>query len=148
MQKEVLLQLVEQNSSQCTGTFKNINNENINFRLTAKTASVGFIYRHIGEIMNTLGRFLGFETDAENTTLGQPDTGLNYDLADSHRLVEEGFAKLKGVINSTPDDDWLADIKVPMFGEISRMRLLSLVLFHNSHHCGQIASAIRKGMEH
>ena len=57
MQKEILLQMLEQNRMDCSHFCKNINAENIDFRLTEQTASVGFIYRHIGETTNLIGKF-------------------------------------------------------------------------------------------
>lgn len=145
MQKEILLQLLKQNQSDCFSTFKHITTENAGFRLTEQTASVGFIYRHIGEITNLLGQFFGYETDVKATTLGQTDTGKQYDLQTSHALFEQGYSTLGRLVDETPDQDWLEEIETPWFGKISRIRVLSITLSHNSHHCGQIASAIVKG---
>ncbi|MES2417074.1 MAG: DinB family protein [Bacteroidota bacterium] len=145
MQKEILLEILDQNQSNCAFTFKDINEENINFRLNENTASVGFIYRHIGETTNTLGRFLGMETDVMDTTMGQLDNGQRYDLEMSHKLMEQGYKMLAALIKNLPDEDWLEEVEASFFGKISRIRLFSIVLFHNSHHCGQIASAIVKG---
>lgn len=145
MQKDILLEMLEQNRFNCSYTFKDINTENVNFRLNEKTASVGFIYRHIGETTNTLGQFLGFEIDVQPTTIGQTDIGKKYDLETSHLLFEQGYARLKDIIKNTPDKDWLKEIDTPFLGKTSKTKLLSFILFHNSHHCGQIASAVVKG---
>lgn len=145
MQKEILLSLLDQNRKGCRATFKHINEENIHFRLTEKTASVGFIYQHIGETANILGQSFGFETNVENTTIGQSDTGKNYDLQTSHQLIEQGYTILEDAIQNCADTDWLEEIEAPFFGAIQRIRLFSIILFHNSHHCGQIASALVKG---
>ena len=71
MQTKVLLEILEQNRFNSSITVKDIDSENVKFCLNEKTASVGFIYRHIGETINTLGQYLGFETDAEDTTMGK-----------------------------------------------------------------------------
>jgi len=145
MQKEVLLEMVVQNHKDCSYFCKNINAENIDFRLTEQTASVGFIYRHIGETTNLIAQFFGYETDVEGTTMGQKDTGIQYDLDTSHRYFENGYNVLKELVVNTTDGQWLEEIDTIWFGKISRIKLFSIVLFHNSHHCGQISSAILKG---
>lgn len=145
MQKDILLQMLEQNQMECSKNVKNINPENAAFRLTEQTASVGFIYRHIAETTNLLGQFFGYKTDVAGTTLGQLDSGKAYNLETSRMLFEQGYLTLKKLINETPDEKWLEEIDTAWFGKTSRIKLLSITLFHNSHHCGQIASAIVKG---
>ena len=145
MQKEILLQMLEQNRIDCSSLCKNINVENSNYRLTEQTASVGFIYRHIGETTNLIGQFFSYETDVEGTTIGQNDKGDQYDLEISRRYFENGYSTLEKLVTSTPDKEWLEEIDTTWFGKISRIRLFSILLFHNSHHCGQIASIVLKG---
>jgi hypothetical protein len=145
MQKEILLQLLDQNKKDCSHFCKNINSENINYRLTDQTASVGFIYRHIGETMNLIGRFFGYEIDVEGTTIGQKDTGNVYDTETSRQLFENGYKTAEKLVVKTSDQEWFEEIETTWFGKISRIKLFSILLFHNSHHCGQISSALLKG---
>ena len=145
MQKDILLAVTGQSRMDCYRILKGINADNIGFRLTNQTASAGFIYRHIGEVTNLLCQFFGHETDVEGTTMGQPDTGKQYDLEASRKLLEKGYTTLEKIINDTTDEDWLQEIETSWFGKLSRIKLFSITLFHNSHHCGQIASAIVKG---
>jgi hypothetical protein len=145
MQKEILLGLLDQNKKNCYSTFKNITPENSPLKLNQKTASIGFIYRHIGETANILSDFLGAETNVENTTIGQSDTGQHYDLETSRALIEQSYKVLEDIIKNTPDADWLEEIETSFLGTLPRIRVFSIILFHNSHHCGQIASAIVKG---
>lgn len=145
MQKEILLQILEQNQMECSHFCKNISAENVNFRLTEQTASVGFIYRHIGETTNLIGKFFGYETDVEGTTMGQKDTGIQYDLEASHAYFENGYNTIRELVVNTADKEWLEEIDTTWFGSISRIKLFSILLFHNSHHCGQISSTILKG---
>lgn len=145
MHKEILLQMLEQNRKDCSHFCKNITTENIDFRLTERTASVGFIYRHIGETTNLIGQFFGYETTVEGTTIGQEDTGKHYDLETSRLLFEQGYSRFAKLVNETSDKEWLEDVETTWFGKISRIKLFSLTLFHNSHHCGQISSTIIKG---
>jgi hypothetical protein len=49
-----------------------VSEENASLRLNDKTASIGFIYRHIGETMNLFGQFFGIPTDVIKTN----DKGL------------------------------------------------------------------------
>ena len=121
MQKEILLEILKRNRFNCYHTFKDINTENERFRLNEKTASVGYIYRHIGEYLSALEM--------------------------SRKIMDQGFNSLENLIESASDEAWLEKIDTPFFGNISRIELFSVILFHNSHHCGQIASAIVKGNE-
>ncbi|MBX2915765.1 MAG: DinB family protein [Cyclobacteriaceae bacterium] len=145
MQKEIMLQQLEQNKMDCLRILKNINPENASFRLTEKTASVGFIYRHIGESVHLLAQFFGYPTTIEGTTMGQSDTGARYDLNTSQEIFDQGYKTLENLVNETSEKDWLEEIETTWFGRISRIKLYSITLFHNSHHCGQIASALVKG---
>lgn len=145
MQKEILLQMLEQNRIDCSHFCKNINAENIDFRLTEQTASVGFIYRHIGEIINLIGEFFGYETEVEGTTIGQKDTGIQYDLEISRAYFENGYSTLEKLVLNTADNEWLEEVDTTWFGKTLRIKLFSILLFHNSHHCGQISSAILNG---
>ncbi len=145
MQKEILFQLLEQNRKDCSHFCKNINAENSLYRLTEQTASVGFIYRHIGETTNLIGQFFGFTTDVEGTTIGQKDTKNQYNLDTSRMLFENGYNTLEKLVTNTSEKDWLEEIDTAWFGQVSRIKLFSILLFHNSHHCGQISSAILKG---
>ena len=145
IQKEVLSEMLQQNKFTSSFSFNQVNEENVRFRLNEKTASVGFIYRHIGEIMNTLSLFLGVKTDVVNTTLGQTDTGKHYDIETSRKLVEQGYSTLEQLIAETPDTGWLEKIDTPFFGTITKIRFFAHILFHTAHHCGQISSTIAKG---
>ena len=122
-----------------------VSTENVDFRLNEQVASIGFIYRHIGETMNLFTTFLGLETDVRNTTMGFTDTGQGKDVAKSRELVKQGYDLLWQLIETTPDEDWLSMIDTPFFGKVTRLRLFSHILFHNSHHAGQISLTLAKG---
>lgn len=145
MQKEVLLEMLAQNKVTCSYAFNSITDANLGHRLNEQSASVGFIYRHIGETMNLFGLFFGVHTEVQNTTMGQEDLGQHFDLTASQRLIEQGYEMLKRLIEDTSDGAWLETIETPFFGKVTRARLFSHVLFHNSHHAGQLALALSKG---
>ena len=145
MQREILLEMLTQNRTSCSYAFDGITDENVDYRVNEQSASVGFIYRHIGETMNLFGLFLGLQTDVENTTMGQQDTGQHYDLNTSRHLVERGYEMLGKLIEDTPDAVWLDPVETPFFGTVSRMRLFSHVLFHTSSHAGQISLSLSRG---
>lgn len=144
MQKEFLEEMLVQNKMTCSYAFNNITEENSRLRVNEQAASIGFIYRHIGETMNLFGHFFGIQTDIQNTTMGQQDTGKPFDLADSQKLVEQGFNMLSTLIRETPGQAWLEAVETPFFGSVSRVRLFSHVLFHNSHHAGQISLTLSR----
>ena len=145
MQKEILLQILDQSRNDCDRITAKINNSNAVYRLTPQTASVGFIYRHIGEATNVITQFFGFNNEIEATTLGQTDNGKHYDLEESRMLIDKAYSILEELIHETSDSAWLEEIETSLFGKLSRIKVFSITLFHISHHCGQIASAIVKG---
>jgi uncharacterized damage-inducible protein DinB len=122
-----------------------VTNENKSYRLNSETASVGFIYRHIGETMNLFGYFLGVPSDIQNTTMGQQDTGQDFEIETSKLYIDMGYKMLENLIENSIDEDWLLTTNTPFFGTVSRFRLLSHILFHNSHHAGQISLTLSKG---
>ena len=145
MQKEVLFEILKQNQFTSHFSFDRVAEENAALRLNDTTASIGFIYRHIGETINLFAQFFGIATDVKNTTIGQTDKGQHYDINYSRELIERGYQTLKYLIENSSDEDWLKPVETPFFGTVSRIRLFAHVLFHNSHHAGQISMTLAKG---
>jgi uncharacterized damage-inducible protein DinB len=145
MQKEILLEILKQNQFTSHFSLDRVNEQSAALRLNDKAASVGFIYRHIGETMNLFGQFFGVPTDVTNTTMGQTDNGQAFDLEQSRDLISRGYGVLKGLVENSADEDWLKPVDTPFFGTVSRIRLFAHVLFHNSHHAGQISMTLAKG---
>ena len=144
-QKELLREMLSQNRMTNSYALDRVTNENKGYRLNKETASIGFIFRHIGETMNLLGFFLGVPSDIKNTTLGQQDSGKEFDLETSKLYIDKGYKMLEGVINDSKDEDWFLMTDTPFFGTVSRMRLFSHILFHNAHHAGQISLTLSRG---
>ena len=145
MQNEILLEMVKQNEFTSHFSFDRVTEENACLRLNDKTASIGFIFRHIGETINLFGQFLGIPTDVKNTTIGKTDKGERYDINYSRELIERGYQMLKGLVENSTDEDWLKPVETPFFSTVSRVRLLAHILFHNSHHAGQISMTLARG---
>jgi uncharacterized damage-inducible protein DinB len=145
MQKEILLEILKQNQFTSHFSLDRVSEENSSLRLNDKTASVGFIYRHIGETMNLFGQFFGIPTDVTNTTMGQADIGQVFDVEHSRQLISRGYGVLRDLVENSADEDWLKPVDTPFFGTVTRIRLFVHVLFHNSHHAGQISMTLAKG---
>jgi uncharacterized damage-inducible protein DinB len=145
MQKELLLLILEQNQFTSHFSFDRVTQDNATLRLNDKTASIGFIYRHIGETIHLFGQFFGIPTDVKNTTMGQTDNGQPFDVDYSRDLISRGYKMLKLLIQNSADEDWLKPVDTPFFGTIPRIRLFAHVLFHTSHHAGQISLTLAKG---
>ncbi|MGH9141934.1 MAG: DinB family protein [Vicinamibacterales bacterium] len=145
MQKDILREIVTQNQFTSYFSFDRVTDENASLRLNDKAASIGFIYRHIGETMNLFPQMLGTPTDVKNTTIGQIDTGQRYDVAHSRELIDRGYRVLHELVENTADEDWLKPVDTPFFGTVSRMRLFAHALFHTSNHAGQISLTLAKG---
>ena len=145
MQKRILLEILKQNQFTSHFSLDQVSEENASLRLNDKTASIGFIYRHIGETMNLFGQFFGIPTDVVNTTMGQTDNGQVFDVQHSRELISRGYGVLRGLVENSADEDWLKPVDTPFFGTVTRIRLFVHVLFHNSHHAGQISITLAKG---
>jgi len=145
MQKQILLLMVEQNRFTSHFSFDRVTEENAALRLNDKTASIGFIYRHIGETINLFGQFLGIPTDVKNATIGKTDDGQPFDVNYSRELIATGFEMLKTLVENSSEEDWLQPVDTPFFGTVPRIRLFAHILFHNSHHAGQISLTLAKG---
>src|SRR5215469_13143035 len=106
MQKEILLEILRQHQFTSHFSLGRVSEENASFRLNDKTASVGFIYRHIGETMNLFGQFFGIPTDVVNTTIGQTDNGQVFNVAHSRELISRGYGAFKDLVENSADEDW------------------------------------------
>jgi uncharacterized damage-inducible protein DinB len=144
-QKELLREMLFQNMITNSYAVHRVTNENKRYKLNAETASIGFIHRHIGETMNLFGYFLGVPSDIQNTTMGQQDTGQDFEIETSKLYIDRGYKMLEDLINTSKDEDWFLTIDTPFFGTVSRMRLFSHILFHSSHHAGQISLTLSRG---
>ena len=144
MIKNILREILEQNLKTCSYTFNEIKEENLSYRLNNKTATVGFIYRHIGEIMLLYGNFFGIPSRIQNTTMGQQDEGQGKNLKESEELIENGFKMLHQIIETTGEESWRDLIDTPFFGKVSKSKLFSHILFHNTYHAGQIGLTLKR----
>jgi uncharacterized damage-inducible protein DinB len=141
----VLSEVLRQNQFTTHFSLDKVSKENASLKLNGKTASIGFIYRHIGETMNLFAQFLGIPTDVTNTTIGQTDNGQGADVDYSRQLIARGFAALQGLVENSADEDWLKTVETPFFGTVTRVRLFAHALFHNAHHAGQISMTLARG---
>ncbi len=147
MEQSLFKELLAQNIQSCSYAFNAISEENSSYRLNESAASVGFIFRHVGETMLLFGYFFGIPTDATNTTMGKQDTGQGKDLSTRRELLEKGYAFLGQIITSTSDAAWFEPVETPFFGTVSKARLFSHILYHNSYHAGQVALTIKRATE-
>jgi uncharacterized damage-inducible protein DinB len=143
--RAVLSEILRQNQFTTHFALDKVSKENAALKLNEKTASVGFIYRHIGETMNLFAQFLGIPTDVKNTTIGQTDNGQGADVGYTRQLISRGFAALQSLVDNSADEDWLKDVDTPFFGTVTRVRLFAHALFHNAHHAGQISMTLARG---
>jgi uncharacterized damage-inducible protein DinB len=143
---EIFRDLLQQNILSCSFSLNMVNSENLSKSLNENTSSVGFIYRHIGETMLMFGYFFGKPSEVQNTTLGKQDEGQGNNFEESRKLIADGFKMLEEIIETTPTSGWSDIIETPFFGAVSKARLFSHILYHNSYHSGQIALAIKRGV--
>jgi uncharacterized damage-inducible protein DinB len=146
MEQEIFKDLLAQNILSCSFSLNMVNNENVSKKLNEKTSSVGFIYRHIGETMLMFGYFFGKPSEIQNTTMGQQDEGQGKDFEESKILIEKGFKMLEEIIESTPNSGWSEIVETPFFGAVSKAKLFSHILYHNSYHSGQIGLTLKRGV--
>ena len=89
MGTEIFKDLLAQNIISCGFSLNMVNSENVSKSLNENTASVGFIYRHIGETMLMFGYFFGKQSDIQNTTMGKQDEGQGQDYVESKGLLNK-----------------------------------------------------------
>ena len=143
--KNLLQEMLDQNKLTCSFAFDKVTQENSTWRLNPKTASIGFIYRHVGETMNLFGHFFGVPSSIPNTTMGRNDEGTIYEVSESKSFMLKGFDMLENLIHTYPESEWNQVIETPFFGTVTKTRLFSHILFHNAHHAGQIALTLSRG---
>src|SRR5215831_14906365 len=97
MVKQLLLQMLEQNRA-TSRSLDRVDDANASLRLNDKAASIGFIYRHIGETINLFAQFLGTPTDVVNTTIGKTDEGQGRDVQHSRQLIARGYDVLNELV--------------------------------------------------
>lgn len=146
MGKEIFKDLLAQNILSCSFSLDMVNHENVSKKLNENTSSVGFIYRHIGETMLLFGYFFGKPSEIQNTTMGQQDEGQGKDYEQSRMLIKKGFKMLEEIIESTEISGWSEIVETPFFGAVSKAKLFSHILYHNSYHSGQIGLTIKRGV--
>jgi uncharacterized damage-inducible protein DinB len=146
METEIFRDLLAQNILSCSFSLNRVSSENISKSLNENTSSVGFIYRHIGETMLMFGYFFGKPSEVQNTTLGKQDEGQGNDFEESKKLIDEGFKMLEEIIETTPISGWSDIIETPFFGAVTKARLFSHILYHNSYHAGQIGLSLKRGV--
>jgi uncharacterized damage-inducible protein DinB len=143
--KAILSEILAQCRSNCYRVYDKLTPENALLKLNDSTASIGFIFRHTGETMHMLCTFLGYETQVKNSTMSFVDEGQGVNIDESRMLVDSGFRLLESIIESSSEDSWLDNVDTPFFGTVSRVRVFSHIMFHNSYHLGQIGLSLRKG---
>lgn len=144
--QQALRQMIIQNKVTNMG-LDQVSTSNAGWRLNDSTASIGFIYRHIAETINLFGLFYGLSSEVANSTMGQTDTGQGSDVEQSRVLIAEGYAKLEQLVDTATDDFWLETIDTPFFGRVSRFRLFCHIMYHNSHHAGQISLTLSRASQ-
>jgi hypothetical protein len=143
----LLQEAIAQNRTNFEFLKQKLTADTLGLRLNPGAASVGFIVRHLGEISNLLGYFLGRPAAVANTTMGQADTGQPYDLAESLALIDQGFSMLEELVATAAPDFWEEKIQTPFFGEVSRARMFFHVLYHNSYHYGQLGLTFARAVQ-
>lgn len=143
--KDILKDMLIQNQTTNDFALKQVSATNISMRLNDSTASIGFIYRHMGETIHLFCTFFGEKTSVINSTMGFSDIGQGKTLQESRLLVESGYALLTDIIHKNKNEWWFEEIDTPFFGKINRIRLFAHILYHNSHHAGQISLTLSRG---
>ncbi len=96
--------------------------------------------------MLVFGYFFGIPSEVQNSTLGKQDEGQGNDFEGSKKLIEKGFKMLEEIIETTPISGGSDIIETPFFGAVTKARLFSHILYHNSYHAGQIGLALKRGL--
>jgi uncharacterized damage-inducible protein DinB len=69
---------------------------------------------------------------------------FSFDRVTEENAAPRGYKMLKDLVERSSEENWLKPVDTPFFGTVSRIRLFSHILFHNSHHAGQISMTLAK----
>lgn len=142
--KEAMLEMLKQ-AEFTSSQLKNVRENHWNWKLNKDSNSIGFILLHMGEIVNLFGTFFDIDSDVSNTTMGFEDQGQGENIQASKDLIQLGFSNLKSLVENKDEEYWKGIVSTPFFGDITRFRLFSHILFHHFHHAGQISAIMSKG---
>ncbi|MBD2700743.1 DinB family protein [Spirosoma sp. BT702] len=148
MTTESIRQMWQMSQAPSLGATRKLTPATYRHRLTAETASAGFIALHTAEVMHRFAYMLfGRPVSIPLQTVGGvSDEGQPFDLVAVQQSVEDAFAMITEQIGQLTDEQWAEPIPSP-FGEWPRVQVLIFLMHHNSYHAGQIAQAAKKGTE-
>ena len=118
MEQVLFSDLLIQNQTRCQIAFNEITDQNKGYRVNEQAASVGFIYRHVGETMTMFGYFFGVPPAVQNTTMGTMDEGQGENLDECRKLVDAGYALLQRIVDNRPGAAWPDPVETPFWYRI------------------------------
>lgn len=126
-----------------------LTDENRHKRLTAESASAGFLLQHIGEAIYrilhaTVGQPLP-EGRSFVTVGGAKDEGQAGDPAYIRALAEEAYASGADYIRTLSDTELEETVETQRWGVLSRAEVIGLLMYHSGYHSGQAMLAIKRG---
>lgn len=148
-QNQLLLTLWQQNQNMAFRAIAQLTDENHHKRLTAESASAGFLLQHIGEAIHrilhaTVGQPLP-EGRSFVTVGGAKDEGQAGDPTYIRTLAEEAYAAGAAYIRTLSDAELEETVETQRWGVLSRAEVIGLLMYHSGYHIGQAMLAIKRG---
>lgn len=124
---------------QTTKLLSNLTDESLNQKVRENGRSIGFLVWHLAQTMGEMLGLAGLKIDAPNFETDAPST-----VGEIVSAFEKAAASVKEEISKNWTDDTLLH-EDNMYGETwTRGQTLLYMLFHQSHHRGQIIVLMRQ----
>lgn len=131
-----------------TNLLKEITEEDLKKKLPDTRNSAGFLIRHIGDVELLFAKNVFGASEMvvkAKTVIAQKDTGEWTNLAGLLDYQAEAFAKLRDIISTQSDDEWIKAISTKEFGTKTKAEAIGRIISHTAYHAGQLALTLKYG---
>lgn len=145
----LLKTLFAQNRQMARRAVAQLTDDNRHRRLTADSASAGYLLQHLAEsmypiLLHSLGTPMPEGLNLR-TLRGTQDEGQAGDAAYISALIEEAYAHTEESLNAQTDAQLAETVETKLWGTLARAEAFGLIMYHNAYHIGQAMLAIKRG---
>lgn len=142
----MMLKMWKMGRSRLDSQLQQIRDEDLLKRLHDKSASAGWLLRHIAEVELMFAKNV-FERDlkVKAKTIGSiaKDRGQFNKLSPLLDLIQRAEQELGEAIKTTTD--WDETVTTAEFGTVTKSEALARIMTHTAYHAGQLALALKYG---
>ena len=138
MISDLLLRLWHISQQRLRAALDKVTPENARYRPTPRTASAGFIFRHVAETQLLLAKLLlGTEAELALFTRRANDEGRVIPLEDIRDLMQLSAEKVSQRISETEEEYW-TELLENQFGIPDRIGAVAFLIHHSMYHTGRL----------